>query len=394
MTTDTAAVHATSETPDEQRVLDLVNQLFDSADLSDRVAFLGRQFDLGLSRVHHALGDGGLGLSPKLQSIVQREIVARGGPQHPYNVGPGMAGPTLAMHGSEAVRQKFLRAIYSSEECWCQLFSEPGAGSDLAAIATRAVRDGDEWCFNGQKVWTSLAHQADRGVILARTNTEAPKHKGLTYFIIDMHQPGIEVRPLRQMNGSAEFNEVFLNDARTPDWLRIGGVDDGWRISMTTLMNERVQMGGKEPLRGEGVIEPALTAWRQHGGSPAARDTLMRLYIEAEVHRLTNVRAAQMRTMGTPGPESAIGKLVAAELNKRVLGFTMNLRGADAMLYPGYDGLGRGATDDRVQFLMAPGLTIGGGTSEVMRNVIAERTLGLPGDARTDRDVPWSALPK
>ena len=379
---------------DAGRVLELVDELFESADPNDTVGFLGRQFDLGLSRVHHPVGLGGLGLPPALQRTVQQEIEARGGPLHPYNVGPGMVGPTIVVHGSAEMHRRFLRPLYSSEECWCQLFSEPGAGSDLAAIATSAVRDGDEWVFSGQKVWTSLAHQARWGALLARTDVEQPKHRGLTYFIIDMHQPGVEVRPLRQMSGTAEFNEVFLSGARTPDSLRIGSVDEGWRIAMTTLLNERVQIGGNQPGPGEGVIEPALRAWAGRGGNRVQRDQLVRLYIEAEVHRLTNVRSAQMRTRGTPGPEGAVGKLEVAELNKRVLDFTMHLLGADAMLFPGYDEVRRHDPDPRVRFLVSPGLTIGGGTSEIMRNVLGERTLGLPGDVRVDRDKPFREVPR
>jgi alkylation response protein AidB-like acyl-CoA dehydrogenase len=237
-------------------------------------------------------------------------------------------------------------------------------------------------------------------MLVARTDPEAPKHKGLSYFVVDMKAPGVEVRPLRQMTGQSEFNEVYFSDARVPDAERMGDVGDGWRVALTTLMNERVAIGGSQPQRGQGPISAALKAWkakaRDDVTAAAAKDDLMKLWIEAEVYRLTNIRAAQMRRVGVPGPEGSIGKLHFAELNKKMTSFTVNLMGSDGMLYPTYTGLESTmtTTDNRVAFLRARANSIEGGTSEVMRNILGERTLGLPGDIRVDKDVPWSKVPR
>jgi alkylation response protein AidB-like acyl-CoA dehydrogenase len=391
-----------ASTSAEQQVLSLVDELFRSADPKDRVGFLGRQYDLGLAWVHFPEGYGGLGQSPKLQRLINEEISKRKGPMTlPQSViGLGMGAPTVVTHGSEAQKQRYLRPLFTGEEIWCQMFSEPGAGSDVAGLSTRAERDGDEWVVNGQKVWTSVAHLSRWGMLVARTDPEAAKHKGLTYFVVDMKAPGVEVRPLRQMTGQSEFNEVYFTDARVPDVERMGDVGDGWRVALTTLMNERVAIGGSQPQRGQGPISAALKAWkakeRNDVTDAAAKDELMKLWIEAEVYRLTNIRAAQMRRVGVPGPEGSIGKLHFAELNKKMTSFTVNLMGNDGMLYPGYTGLEptMTTTDNRVAFLRARANSIEGGTSEVMRNILGERTLGLPGDVRVDKDVPWSKVPR
>jgi alkylation response protein AidB-like acyl-CoA dehydrogenase len=237
-------------------------------------------------------------------------------------------------------------------------------------------------------------------MLLARTDPEATKHAGLTYFVIDMHQPGVEVRPLRQMTGQAEFNEVYFTNARVPDAERLGQVGEGWRVALTTLMNERVAIGGVQPQRSQGSIKFATDAWqsrkREGAVDLANRDELMKLWIEAEVLRLTNIRAAQMRQTGTPGPEGSIGKLHSAELNKKLMSFVVNLLGAGGMLYGDYKNLGEygGYVDPRAYFLRVRANSIEGGTSEVMRNILGERTLGLPGDVRVDKDVPWSTVPR
>src|SRR5207237_1894778 len=216
-------------------------------------------------------------------------------------IGHGMAAPTVATHGTPEQKQRHLRPLFTNEDIWCQLFSEPGAGSDVASLSTRAVRDGDEWVVNGQKVWTTLAHTADWGLLVARTDPDLPKHKGMTYFLIDMHAPGVEVRPLRQITGDAEFNEVFMTDVRIPDAQRLGDVGEGWRVSMTTLMNERVAIGGNVSSRDSGPIGEALQIWRTRAlTDPVQRDRLMRLWVESEVNRLTNMRARQLRQAGTP----------------------------------------------------------------------------------------------
>ncbi|HEV8296396.1 MAG TPA: acyl-CoA dehydrogenase family protein [Acidimicrobiales bacterium] len=387
---------------DEQAVVDerLERLLRDHAD-DDRPTFLGAQFDLGLAFVHFPDGHGGLGLSPKLQRGIQERIAAAGGPQPRVDIGYGMGAPTVAACGTDEQRRRWLRPLFTGAEVWCQLFSEPGAGSDVAGLSTRAERDGDEWIVNGQKVWTSLAHLAKWGLLVARTDPDVPKHRGLTYFVIDMHQPGVDIRPLRQMNGQADFNEVYFTDARVPDENRLGDVGAGWNVAVVTLMNERVSIGGTVPARGEGTIRWAMAA-AQQAQQPldaARRDRLTRLWIEAEVLRLTNVRAAAARRVGTPGPEGSVGKLHSAELNKRITELAIDLLGPAGMLHPaGYaiDHTRPMMMYATVQewFLRSRANSIEGGTSEVMRNILAERVLGLPGDVRVDKDVPWSAVPR
>jgi alkylation response protein AidB-like acyl-CoA dehydrogenase len=389
---------------DEARVIALTEQLLTELDPRTVPAqeFLGRQFDLGLAWVHHPVGLGGLGLSPKLQRIVNERVFAAGAvnPMAVNPMGYGMGAPTIATHGSEEQKRRYLRPIFTCEEIWCQMFSEPGAGSDVAGLGTRAVRDGDEWVVNGQKVWTSLAHLARWGMLLARTDPEQPKHTGLSYFVIDMHQPGVEVRPLRQLTGEAEFNEVYFTDARIPDRERMGEVGDGWRVAITTLMNERVSIGGAIAPRGSGLIGQAVTLYQERAaGDAAVRDRLMGLWIRAELLRLTNVRAAANRKASNPGPEGSIAKLAMAELNKELTDFVVGLLGADGMLLGDHYDLRRpdhtaGYASFQKQFLRARANSIEGGTSEVMRNILGERTLGLPGDVRVDKDLPWSAVPK
>jgi len=290
--------------------------------------------------------------------------------------------------------------MFSGTEAWCQLFSEPGSGSDLAGLSTRAVRDGDEWVISGQKVWNTLAHLADRGMLVTRTDPSAPKHKGLTYFALDMHAPGVEVRPLRQITGEAEFNEVYLTEVRVPDADRLGDVGDGWRVSMTTLMNERTSIGGGSgpPTQGSGAIAEAVRIWHEEpvARTAVARDRLARLWGEAEVLRLTNIRAAQMARVGTPGPEGSIAKLMFAEVNMRIYELCADLLGAHALA--GYDyamrrsehlGLVGPPGSSRKMFLRSRANSIEGGTSEIQRNI-----LGLPGEVRTDKDVAWSEVPR
>jgi len=374
---------------------------------TDDVEFRGRQFDLGLAWVHFPEGSGGLGLPPVLQKDIDRRIYGAGAsfPGARHFFGLAMAGPTIVTNGDDALKQRLLRRTFTGEDAWCQLFSEPGAGSDLAGLATRAVRDGDEWVISGQKVWNTLAHIADRGMLVTRTDPDAPKHKGMTYFALDMHAPGVEVRPLRQITGEAEFNEVYLTEVRVPDADRIGAVGEGWRVSMTTLMNERTSIGGGggAPPRGSGAIAEAVRIWAEEVADrrPAARDRLMKLWIEAEALRLTNIRAGQNRKAGNPGPEGSIAKLRFAEVNMAIYELCVDLLGADALV--GYDyemrradnlGLTGPPGSSRKMFLRARANSIEGGTSEIQRNILGERVLGLPGEPRVDKDVPWSKVPR
>ena len=363
--------------------------------------FLGAQFDAGLAFIHFPEGYGGLGLSRQLQSFVTDRLRHAGAPQlvgrNP--IGYGMAAPTILTVGSEAQRRRYLRPLFTCQEIWCQLFSEPGAGSDVASLATRAVRDGDEWLLTGQKVWTTLAHVSSFGIVLARTDPEAEKHQGITYFVVDMHAPGVDVRPLRQMTGDAEFNEVYFTDVRIPDSERLGPVGDGWRGAIVTLMNERVSIGGALASRGSGPIATAVDIWKhrpEDQKDPARRDRLMRLWIESEVQRLTNARAAASSHLGTPGPEGSTAKLAFAELNKRIYELCLELLGPEGMLYDTYamrrpEGAGGSGPAQRM-FLRSRANSIEGGTSEVMRNILGERVLGLPGDIRTDKGIPWSRV--
>src|SRR6476660_3443550 len=310
---------------DLARVDGLIDDLLSAHDphRTDATVFRGAQYDRGLACVHFPEGFGGLNLPPIVQRHVERRLREAGAtaPHGTLFFGLSLAGPTVVTHGSDDLRRRALRPMFTGEEIWCQLFSEPGAGSDLAGLATRAVRDGDEWFVNGQKVWNTLAHLADRGMLVARTYPELPKHKGLTYFMVDMHAPGVEVRALRQITGEAEFNEVYLTDVRMPDADRIGGIGDGWRVSMTTLMNERTTIGAGTggPKRGGGAIAEALYTWKKiDDHSPARRDQLMKLWCDAEVLRLTNMRASQKARAGNPGPEGSISKLAYSSLNKSV----------------------------------------------------------------------------
>jgi alkylation response protein AidB-like acyl-CoA dehydrogenase len=385
-----------------------IEQLLSQADppTTDPVSFRRRQYELGLAWVHFAEGFGGLGLPPALQREVD-ERLARGGAK-PHGLfeffGLAMAGPTIVTHGSDEIKRRLLPRLFTGEDSWCQLFSEPGAGSDLAGLSTRAVRDGDEWVVSGQKVWNTLAHVSDRGMLVTRTDPEAPKHKGLTYFALDMHAAGVDVRPLRQMTGEAEFNEVYLTEVRVPDADRVGDVGDGWRVSMSTLMNERTSIGGSgAPVRGSGPIAEALRIWSDEPGPKTAvqRDRLMQLWVEAEVLRLTNLRARSNRRAGNPGPEGSIAKLQFAEVNKAIYNLCADLLGAGALVDYDYTmrrsenlGLVGPPGSARKMLLRSRANSIEGGTSEIQRNILGERVLGLPGDVRTDKDLPWSKVPR
>ncbi len=400
------SVNAVPTSADEKHVIDLVEELLNDLPpaVTEPVTFLGAQFDRGLAWVNFPVGHGGLGLSPKYQRIVNERVAAAGGPNAYYRnpIGYGMCGPTVVEWGSEEQKRRYLRPLFTGEEVWCQLFSEPGSGSDFAGLSGKAVLDGDEWIVNAQKVWTTLAHVSKFGLLVVRTDPEAVKHAGLTAMVVDMHAHGVETRPLRQMTGEAEFNEVFFTDARVPVAETLGKPGDGWRVSLTTLMNERVAIGGVIPPKASGPIREALKLWEAltpERKSAATRDDLMRLWIRAEVLRLTNIRAGQMRKVGAPGPEGSIGKMASADLNKDTYAFCVGLMGADGMLYGDYSmvrpNTAMGPTDAlQKSFLRSRANSIEGGTSEVMRNILGERVLGLPGDARVDRDKPWSQVPR
>ena len=393
-------------TADEQRVSDLVAELLSEfpPKSTDPVTFLGAQFDKGLAWVHFEEGFGGLGLNPKLQRLINERIYPEGAPNPVARnpIGHGMCGPTVAVWGTPEQKKRYLRPLFTGEEVWCQLFSEPGSGSDFAGLSAKGVRDGDEWIANGQKVWTTLAHLSRWGLLIVRTDSEAVKHAGMTAFVVDMQAPGVEIRPLYQITGEAEFNEVYFTDVRIPASEMLGNVGDGWRVSLTTLMNERVSIGGAIPAKGSGAIRDAVKVWNTLSTDrrdPATRDELIKLWVRAELLRLTNIRASQNRKMGDPGPEGSIAKLAMAELHKDIYSFAVSMMGADGMLFPsGYQMIrpehAMGLENPQKAFLRSRANSIEGGTSEVMRNILGERVLGLPGDVRVDRDMAWSKVPR
>jgi alkylation response protein AidB-like acyl-CoA dehydrogenase len=387
---------------------DLTSRLLDEMDprTTPVEEFRSRQFDLGLAWVSFPEGYGGLGLAPNFQREVDRRLVEAGATPAGMRefFGMTMAGPTVVTHGTDELRSRLLRRAFTGQDSWCQLFSEPGSGSDLASLSTRAVRDGDEWVITGQKVWNTLAHMADRGMLVTRTDPEAPKHKGLTYFALDMHAPGVEVRPLRQMTGEAEFNEVYLTEVRVPDADRVGDIGEGWRVAMTTLSNERSTIGGgsKAPGPGSGAIAEAVRIWQSEARqNHVDRDRLMRLWVESEALRLTNLRASQNRKAGNPGPEGSIAKLMFAEVNKRIYELCLDLLGPAGLVDHDFTmrrtealGLVGPPGSARKMFLRSRANSIEGGTSEIQRNILGERILGLPGDLRVDKDLPWSKVPR
>jgi alkylation response protein AidB-like acyl-CoA dehydrogenase len=395
---------------EEERIDALVDELLHDVppDSVSAQEFRGRQFDRGLAWLHFPEGCGGLGLSPQLHQRASNRLAKAHAPGGSMKnlIGYGMVAPTIATHGTPEQRTRYLRPLFTDEEVWCQLFSEPGAGSDVASLATRAERDGDEWVVNGQKVWTTVAHLSSFGLLIARTNPDVPKHQGITAFLVDMHAPGVEVRPLHQITGEAEFNEVFFTDVRIPDTSRIGGEGEGWRVSITTLMNERVSIGGGVAPRGAGAIAEAVKLysekWADDDSAHARvlRDRVAAAWVQSEVIRLTNIRAAQMRRAGTPGPEGSVAKLAFAEFNKHVYELCVDLMGPEGMLhssdYPKIrpQGVSLGTTDVHKAFLRVRANSIEGGTSEVMRNILGERVLGLPGDVRADKELAWKDVPR
>jgi alkylation response protein AidB-like acyl-CoA dehydrogenase len=336
---------------------------------------------------------GGQGGTLVQQAIVAQELARARVPGLINHIGIGMCGPTVIAHGSQDQRDRYLARLLRADDVWCQLFSEPASGSDLAALRTTAVRDGEDWVVNGQKVWTTLAHVADYGILLTRTDPDRPKHAGLTMFVVDMHAPGVTVRPLRQMGGQADFNEVFFDDVRIPDSERLGEPGEGWRVALTTLMNERVAIGGAG-----GDIGPPVEAFVQHARErlPAldaerqvlARQAVGRAVVAALAARYTGYRRLTVLSQGgVPGPEASAGKLAATDAARLVADAGVRLLGDDAVDAAASDG------DDRWQRSQAwlPGIAIAGGTDQVLRNILGERVLGLPPEPRNDKTAAFSA---
>lgn len=329
----------------------------------------------------------------------------------PYNLGRlnplglNLAAPALFAHGTDEQRLRFLPPIVRNEEKWCQLFSEPGAGSDLASLATRAERDGDEWVLTGQKVWSTWAHLSDFAVVLARTDPDTPKRKGITYFLLPLDQPGVDVRPLRHITGDIDFNEVFLDGARTPDANRVGGVDDGWRVANATLSGERQMVsgsgsGGVDRIGGSGADRLVRAARQRQAGSrgqdPVFRQALMRVYTEERIRDWTNQRVrAGLKAGRPPGPASSIGKVHQGRLNQDIQLLATDLLGPDAMAWASDATSYDEALPYEVRgMLRSRANTIEGGTTEVNKNIVAERVLGLPREPDPWQDAAWRDVPR
>ncbi len=326
---------------------------------------------------------GGRGLGPIEQIIWNEELARRGLSGSLFTVGIGMAGPTIIAHGTDEQKQRYLAPLLSADEIWCQLFSEPGAGSDLAGLATRAVRDDDDWVVNGQKIWSSGAHYSDFGILIARTDPSVPKHQGITYFLLDMKTPGIEVRPTIEMTGDSHFNEVFFSDVRVPDAMRIGEVGAGWGITQTTLMHERMAMGGIEGMLSFDDLREFVLA---HGGriDGVLRDEMARLYGWLKSLQLLNARVVTKLGRGEmPTAESSVMKLAIARIMTKAADVALRAAGPEALARRGYW---------QNQFLFSPAWHIAGGTDEIQKNVAAERVLGLPRDADPSRELPFEDL--
>jgi alkylation response protein AidB-like acyl-CoA dehydrogenase len=344
------------------------------------------KFDAGLTKITWEPEYGGRNGTAMQQVIFNQEEARFGVPAAAFVIGLGMIAPTIRACGTDAQRERYLTKLLKGEEIWCQLFSEPGAGSDVASLSTTAVRDGDEWVVNGQKVWTSGAQYADFGEIICRTNPDAEKHKGITAFIVDMKAPGVTITPLKQMNGGSGFNEVFFDDVRVPQEHVIGDVNEGWTVAITTLMNERVAIGAGGGGGGRSSVTDLIELARRRGvaSDPVVRQGIADLYTRSRIQRFLSMRTLTAASKGrVPGPEGSIGKLFGAQI--------MTEMGELALAIVGPSGLAR--ADDDYQWnqgvLGAPAAHIAGGSDEVMKNIIGERVLGLPGEPRVDKGVAW-----
>lgn len=358
----------------------------EEARLIEARAWQSVKFDAGWAGISWPGLYGGRGGSLIEDRIFAQEEARFDVPRDALVVGTGWCGPALMVHGTSQQRDRFLRPLLRGDEVWCQLFSEPGAGSDLAGLGARAERDGDEWVLTGQKTWTTFAHQADWGLCVARHDASLPKHRGMTAFIVDMRAQGVECRPLVQMTRSANFNEVFLDGVRVPDTLRVGEVGDGWRLVITTFMFERMSAS----FVAGGTVEALRALAAETGADGAVRDRLATLFARSQVLRFTGLRLLTAIARGRPpGPEGSIVKLEGTRLLSDLYDLAIEMLGPAGLL--------TGTTapwsgDWSAGFLGAPGLRIGGGTDQIQRNIIGERVLGLPGDVRVDKDVPFEAV--
>jgi len=360
-------------------------------------AWQKKKAQAGYARITWPKGQGGMGGTP-MQSIIfgQEEAkydVATGAP---FAIGLGMCIPTLMAYGSDEAKKRYVWPAVQGDEIWCQLFSEPAGGSDVAGLRTRAEKQGDEWVINGQKIWTTGAQFSDYGILLTRTDPNVPKHKGLTMFYIDMHDPAVEVRPIKQASGGSGFNEVFFTDLRVKDSQRLGEVGQGWQVALTTLMHERLAVGGGQGggLDVKELMGLARTLELEDGPAlknAAVREKIADWYVRSAGLKYTTYRTMTALSRGQqPGPEASIAKIVVASKLQDISAFAMELEG-EAGALKGEDAPAHGAF--QMGWMSAPGLRIAGGTDEILRNIIAERVLGLPQDVRVDKDVPFNKMP-
>ena len=358
-------------------------------------AWQAKKADAGYAGITWPKEWGGRGGTAIQQVIYDQEEAKYAVPRGLFDIGLGMCIPTLCTWGTQSHRDRYARKALRGEEVWCQLFSEPAAGSDLAGLRTRAEQEGETWLINGQKIWTSGAQYCDWGVLVARSDFSAPKHKGLTYFFVDMKSPGIEIRPIKQISGASHFNEVFFRDVRVPDGQRLGAVGEGWKVSLTTLMNERFTIGGRSGVDVEEVFELVRTLQLDDGPAlknSAVRDRLADWYVMSQGLKYAHFRTMTALSRGqTPGPESSIGKLVNASKLQAMAAFAMDLMEqggiiADPQSAPM-------AALFQQTLMTSPSSRIAGGSDEIMRNIIAERVLGLPPDVRVDKELPFNQLP-
>ena len=355
-----------------------------------------RKYDAGWACIGWAPEFGGRGASAIEEVIWRQEESQYDLPANFFLIGQGMIGPTLMAWASDEDKARFLPPLASGEEVWCQLFSEPAGGSDLAALRTRAERDGDDWVINGQKIWTSGAHYSDYGVIVVRTDPTVPKHKGLSYFYVDMKAPGVEIKPIKQLTGDSDFNEVYFTDVRVSDSQRLGEVGQGWQVSLTTLMNERAAIGGSF---GQMDVSLAMSVAEEVeiDGRPALEDAAVRArianwYVQEAGLKYTGYRSLTALSRGAlPGPENSIGKLVGAPKMQTMSSYLMDLLGASGAIAD--ESLAAKAGIIQRAYMGAPGLRIAGGTDEIMANIIAERVLGLPQEPRLDKGIPFNEVP-
>jgi len=358
-------------------------------------AWQKKKADAGWACLSWPKNYGGRGATPIEKVIWQQEEGVYGKLTQPFQIGEGMCGPTVMAYASEELKRSYLPKLASGEQIWCQLFSEPAGGSDVAGLRTRADKKGGDWIVNGQKIWTSGAHYSDYGLLITRTDPNVPKHKGLTMFFLDMKSRGVEIRPIKQANGMQEFNEVYFTDVVIPDSQRLGAVGDGWNVSLTTLMNERMSIGSRLATGFPEMFEFCSNLMTENGlaiDDRATRSKLASWAVRASGLKYTSMRAISALSKGErPGPENSIGKLVAGSMIQDVAAYAMDLQGAAGVLSGPEDAEAAGKF--QAMLLRAPGTRVEGGTDEIMRNIIAERVLGLPGDIRVDKDVPFNKIP-